>query len=103
MNSLVVLCEMPVPPSRPRASNEIICVRPNQARLLSSRYRALHPGDPALRVVGDASGHVRPSRPGDPVSIGEIMMEIPPILLMKDGRREMIPIDKIKVINSRTR
>src|SRR5262245_25644591 len=30
-------------------------------------------------------------------------METAPILLMKDRRREMIPIDKIKVINSRTR
>ena len=30
-------------------------------------------------------------------------MDIPPILLMKDRRREMIPVDKIKVINSRTR
>ena len=30
-------------------------------------------------------------------------MENAPILLMKDRRREMIPIDKIKVINSRTR
>ncbi len=30
-------------------------------------------------------------------------MEFAPILLMKDRRREMIPIDKIKVINSRTR
>lgn len=30
-------------------------------------------------------------------------MDTPPILLMKDRRREMIPIDKIKVINSRTR
>lgn len=31
------------------------------------------------------------------------MMEVAQILLMKDRRREMIPIDKIKVINSRTR
>src|SRR5689334_17566665 len=30
-------------------------------------------------------------------------MEHAPIRLMKDRRREMIPIDKIKVINSRTR
>jgi ParB family transcriptional regulator, chromosome partitioning protein len=30
-------------------------------------------------------------------------MNMAPILLMKDRRREMIPIDKIKVINSRTR
>ncbi len=30
-------------------------------------------------------------------------MRKPPILLMKDRRREMIPIDKIKVINSRKR
>ncbi len=30
-------------------------------------------------------------------------MENAPILLMKDRRREMVPIDKIKVINSRTR
>ena len=30
-------------------------------------------------------------------------MDNAPILLMKDRRREMIPIDKIKVINSRTR
>jgi ParB family chromosome partitioning protein len=30
-------------------------------------------------------------------------MENAPILLMKDRRREMIPVDKIKVINSRTR
>lgn len=30
-------------------------------------------------------------------------MNAVPILLMKDRRREMIPIDKIKVINSRTR
>lgn len=30
-------------------------------------------------------------------------MEHAPILLMKDRRREMIPIDQIKVINSRTR
>ncbi len=30
-------------------------------------------------------------------------MESTPITLMKDRRREMIPIDKIKVINSRTR
>lgn len=30
-------------------------------------------------------------------------MDTPPIVLMKDRRREMIPIDKIKVINSRTR
>ncbi len=30
-------------------------------------------------------------------------METAPILLMKDRRREMIPIDKIRVINSRTR
>ena len=32
-----------------------------------------------------------------------IRMEHAPIRLMKDRRREMIPIDKIKVINSRTR
>jgi ParB family transcriptional regulator, chromosome partitioning protein len=31
------------------------------------------------------------------------MMEFAPILLMKDRRREMIAIDKIKVINSRSR
>ncbi|MGD2110820.1 MAG: ParB N-terminal domain-containing protein [Phycisphaerae bacterium] len=31
------------------------------------------------------------------------MMDTAPILLIKDRRREMIPIDKIKVINSRTR
>src|SRR5918998_1231520 len=30
-------------------------------------------------------------------------MSTAPIRLMKDRRREMIPIDKIKVINSRTR
>jgi ParB family chromosome partitioning protein len=30
-------------------------------------------------------------------------MDTAPIRLMKDRRREMIPIDKIKVINSRTR
>ena len=30
-------------------------------------------------------------------------MDTAPIVLMKDRRREMIPIDKIKVINSRTR
>jgi ParB family chromosome partitioning protein len=30
-------------------------------------------------------------------------MSMAPILLMKDRRREMIPIDKIRVINSRTR
>lgn len=30
-------------------------------------------------------------------------METAPILLMKDRRREMIPVDKIRVINSRTR
>jgi len=30
-------------------------------------------------------------------------MDTAPIILMKDRRREMIPIDKIKVINSRTR
>src|SRR5476651_255287 len=30
-------------------------------------------------------------------------MNIPSIILMKDRRREMIPVDKIKVINSRTR
>jgi ParB family chromosome partitioning protein len=31
------------------------------------------------------------------------MMDSPRIILMKERRREMIPIDKIKVINSRTR
>jgi len=30
-------------------------------------------------------------------------METAPIVLMKDRRREMIPVDKVKVINSRTR
>src|SRR3954467_5850352 len=30
-------------------------------------------------------------------------MSTAPIVLMKDRRREMIPVDKIKVINSRTR
>jgi ParB family transcriptional regulator, chromosome partitioning protein len=30
-------------------------------------------------------------------------METPPIVLMKDRRREMIPVDKIIVPNSRTR
>ncbi len=30
-------------------------------------------------------------------------MDAAPILLMKDRRREMIPIDKIRVVNSRRR